>query len=273
MPHVAVAEDVEIFYSDHGSGPAVLMLHGKGCDGSDWSWLAADFAADHRVIVVDQRGHGRSTLNGGPYDAKSLAGDAAKVLRHLSIESAVVIGHSLGGLVASALAVERPDMVTALVLIDPAYGFTEKALVSMGAMILPQPIEGMVEIFAQLYVDTSPPWQRLWHERRLRGMSTTVLTKVFSECYRGDEDIGRRSVGEDYLRRRKCPILAVYSGMSAELAAWDKSLPHGPSDQTVVWNDTGHFLHQELPEQFSSLTRAWWERAPSAGVKCRTIAE
>jgi pimeloyl-ACP methyl ester carboxylesterase len=262
MPSVAVADDVEIFYSDHGGGPAVLMLHGIGCDGNDWSWLVSDFADDHRVIVADHRGHGQSTPNAGPYDAKTLAEDAANVLRRLSIEDAVVIGHSLGGLVASALAVEHPDMVTALVLVDPAYGYTDEALGPMGAVILPQPIEGMLGIFAQLYVDTSPPWQRVWHERRLRGMSSTVLAKVFCECYRGDEGIGQRSVGADYFGRRKCPILAVYSGMSEELAAWEKSLPHGPNDQTVIWNATGHFLHQELPEQFSQLTRAWLDRLP-----------
>jgi pimeloyl-ACP methyl ester carboxylesterase len=263
MPHVAVDDDVEIFYTEHGSGPTALLLHGIGCDGDDWSWLATDLATDHRVIIVDQRGHGRSTPTAGPYDAKTLADDAAKVLRHLSIESAVVIGHSLGGLVASTLAVEWPNLVTALVLVDPAYGYTDEALVSMGAAILPQPIEGMVGVFSQLYVDTSPPWQRFWHERRLRGMSTTVLTEVFCGCYRGEKGIGQRSIGEGYLGRRQCPILGVYSGKITEIAAWDRSLPHGPYDQTIIWNDTGHFLHQELPEQFSRLARTWLDGLPT----------
>ena len=158
MPQLAVADDVEIFYSDHGSGPAVLMLHGWACDGSDWIWLATDLAADHRVIVVDHRGHRRSTPTAGPYGPKVLADDAVKLLRHLSIDRAVVVGHSMGGLVASVLAVEYPDMVTALVLVDPGYGYTDDTVAPMIAALRQQPVEAALGIFARMYVDTSPPW-------------------------------------------------------------------------------------------------------------------
>ena len=48
-----VADNVELFYSDHGQGPPVLMLHGWTRDGADWSWLASDLTVDHRVVVVD----------------------------------------------------------------------------------------------------------------------------------------------------------------------------------------------------------------------------
>jgi pimeloyl-ACP methyl ester carboxylesterase len=184
MPHLAVADDTEIFYSDDGSGPAVLMLHGIAGDGGDWSWLATDLAADHRVVVVDHRGHGRSTANAGPYDARTLAGDAAKVLRHLSIENAVVVGHSLGGLVASALAVEWPDIVTALVLVDPAYGFTDEALVPMGVVIAQHGAEGLLGLIAQRDVETGPRWQRFWRGRRILGTPATVIAKVFADSYR-----------------------------------------------------------------------------------------
>lgn len=258
MPQLTVADDVEIFYSDHGSGPAVLMLHGWTCDGSDWIWLATDLAADHRVIVVDQRGHGRSTPTTGPYGAKVLADDAAKLLRHLSIESAIVVGHSMGALVASALAVEYPEMVTALVLADPVYGLSDDLVAALTTALRQQPLEAALGAFAQFYVDISPPWQRFWHERRLRGMPTTILAEAFCACFEGVDGIGQRAVGETYLGRRKCPILAVYSGATAaEVGAWEKTLSHGPNDQTVVWNDSGHFLHQELPEKFAGLTRAW----------------
>jgi pimeloyl-ACP methyl ester carboxylesterase len=258
MPQLAVADDVEIFYSDHGSGPAVLMLHGFGCDGSDWVWLATDLAADHRVVVVDQRGHGRSTPTPGPYGPKVLADDAARVLRHLSIESAVVVGHSMGTVVASALAVERPDLVAALILADPGYGYTDEFLAPMIASLRQRPLEAALALFARMYVDTSPAWQRFWHERRLRGAPIALINEAFCSCFEGIDGIGRKSVGETYLGRRECPILSVHSGMNATLvAAWEKTLPHGPADETVVWKDCGHFLHQERPEEFAALSRAW----------------
>jgi pimeloyl-ACP methyl ester carboxylesterase len=263
MPQLAVADDVEIFYSDHGRGPAVLMLHGLACDGSDWVWLASDLVADHRVVVIDLRGHGRSTPTAGPYGAKIMADDAAKVLRHLSVESAVVVGHSLGTLVASALAVEHPDMVAALVLADPGYGYTDETVAPMIAALRRQPLEAALEIFARMYVDTSPPWQRFWHERRVHGTPTDVIVEAFCACYEGVDGIGHRTVGETYLGRRKCPILSVHSAANAALvAAWEESLPHGRYDEIVVWNDCGHFLHQELPEKFAGLTRAWLDGLP-----------
>jgi pimeloyl-ACP methyl ester carboxylesterase len=100
MPVVAVAGNVEIFYSEHGRGPTVLLLDGWTCDGADWSWLAADLAVDHRVVIVDLRGHGRSTQTVDPYGAQVLAEDVARVLRHLVIDRAVVVGHSMGTIVA-----------------------------------------------------------------------------------------------------------------------------------------------------------------------------
>ena len=80
MPMALVADNVELFYSDHGQGPPVLMLHGWTCDGADWSWLAGDLTVDHRVVVVDFRGHGRSTRTVDPYGAQVLANDMVRVL-------------------------------------------------------------------------------------------------------------------------------------------------------------------------------------------------
>jgi pimeloyl-ACP methyl ester carboxylesterase len=257
MAQLAVADDVEIFYTDHGSGEPVLLLHGWACDGSDWSWLATDLAVDHRVIVVDHRGHGRSTTTARQFGAKVLADDAAQVLRALSIEHAVVIGHSMGTIVASALAVEHPELVSALVLVDPVYGQTDNVVGLVTAAIRQQPLDVALGVFSQFYVDTSPPWQRFWHERRLRGMPTAVVAEALCALYEGSDGIGLRSVGETYLGRRKCPMLAVYSGTTADVAEWERALPHGPDDRVLVWNDNGHFLHQERPEEFAALTREW----------------
>lgn len=102
-----------------------------------------------------------------------------------------------------------------------------------------QPLEAALGIFVRMYVDTSPPWQRFWHERRLRGTPTTVIANAFCACYEGVDGIGHRSVGETYLGRRKCPILSVHSGANAALV-----------------------LHQESPEMFAALTRAWLAGIP-----------
>ncbi len=256
MPVIAVADNVEIFYSEHGNGPTVLMLHGWTCDGADWSWLAADLAIDHRVVIVDLRGHGRSTQMVDPFGARVLAEDTARVLRHLAIDRAVVVGHSMGAIVASAFTVEFPNMVSALVLIDPTYGLPDHRAASLASAMRQDALEAAQEIFSRFYVAESPLWQRFWHDRRLRAMPLPALEKTFLAMW-GPDTLGRRSVAETYLGRRDCPMLAVYAGRSADAAEWERTLPHGPHDHVVVWSGVGHFLHQERPQEFAALMRDW----------------
>jgi pimeloyl-ACP methyl ester carboxylesterase len=107
-------------------GPPVLLLRGWTCDGNDWAWLSSDLEVVHRVIVADHRGHGRSSIVDGPYGAIPMAHDAATLLSELQLTSAVMVGHSMGTLVASALTVEHPARVRALVLVDPVYGVPDE---------------------------------------------------------------------------------------------------------------------------------------------------
>lgn len=258
MSYVAVGDGVDIFFTEHGSGPAVLMLHGWGCDGSDWIWLATDLASDHRVVVVDLRAHGRSGAGPAAAGPKTLADDAAQVLRHLRIDRAVVVAHSLGTLAASALAVEYPAMVTAAVLADPAYGYTDETLAPMITALRERPLDAALGIFGRMYVENSPPWQRLWHERRLRGAPMELIAEMFCAGYEGADGIGHRAVSETYLGRRRSPVLSVHSAASAALvAAWERALPHGPHDRIDIWSEAGHFMHQEQPDRFAVLTRSW----------------
>jgi len=49
MPYIATLDGGSIFYTDEGAGPGILMIHGWSCHGSDWAWMQADFACDHRT--------------------------------------------------------------------------------------------------------------------------------------------------------------------------------------------------------------------------------
>lgn len=121
MTRIALA-DAGLFFTDEGTGPAALLMHGWSCDLHDWSLqVPALLDAGYRVIAPDHRGHGRSSAPRSSYRPQVLADDAAALLRALDIEEAVVLGHSMGTIVASALAVRHPGLVRALVLVDPVY--------------------------------------------------------------------------------------------------------------------------------------------------------
>ena len=105
-------------FHSSGSGDALLLLNGWTASGLLWPdrWLR-DLEARFRVIRIDNRGSGWSRSAPTPYDIGDLADDAAAVLRGLGVESATVLGLSMGGAIAQELALRYPRLVSALVLV------------------------------------------------------------------------------------------------------------------------------------------------------------
>jgi pimeloyl-ACP methyl ester carboxylesterase len=101
-----------------GSGPAVVLLHGYGETGDMWVPLAVDLARDHTVIVPDLRGLGLSAKPPGGFDKKTQAGDVSGVMDALGVKQADVVAHDIGNMVAFQFAVQHPERVRRLILID-----------------------------------------------------------------------------------------------------------------------------------------------------------
>jgi len=97
-------------------GEPILFVHGLGTDNLGWVMQRRAFGSDYRCIAVDNRGSGRSDKPEGPYDLEQLAFDALSVLDKLGIDSAHVIGASMGGALAQIIAVRHPDRVRSLTL-------------------------------------------------------------------------------------------------------------------------------------------------------------
>jgi non-heme chloroperoxidase len=88
---------IELYYEDHGSGPAIVLLHGWPVDSRSWEpQLHPLLAAGHRVITYDRRGFGRSSRPTTGYDFNTLADDLDAVLTHLDLHDVTLVGFSLG---------------------------------------------------------------------------------------------------------------------------------------------------------------------------------
>ena len=99
----------EIYYETHGDGPALLFCSVTGLDHQAWKFhQVPEFSRDHKVILFDYRGTGKSSKNIQHYSIKMFTDDAAAILKHLNIEQAVVCGHSMGGVVAQLLTLDYP---------------------------------------------------------------------------------------------------------------------------------------------------------------------
>ncbi|MET9710338.1 alpha/beta fold hydrolase [Nocardiopsis alba] len=100
-----------------GDGVPLIALHGTFGLASTFSALASYLAPEFRIIALDQRGHGLSD-HGGDLGSDAFVDDAVALLEHLDQGPALLLGHSMGGVVAYRLAARRPDLVRALVIED-----------------------------------------------------------------------------------------------------------------------------------------------------------
>src|ERR1700730_15951021 len=96
---VEIQDGIKLQVAERGTGRSVVFLHGWGMTLDAWSYLPTLLPADVRMIAVDLRGHGGSSPVPPGGDLDLLAADVARLLEVLEIEDAIVVGHSLGGLV------------------------------------------------------------------------------------------------------------------------------------------------------------------------------
>ena len=116
MPHLQ-RQNAEIYYETHGDGVPFLFCSVTGCDHQAWKFhQVPEFCRDHKVIVFDYRGTGKSGQTIQNYSIKMFTDDAAALLDHLNVDQAIVCGHSMGGVVAQLLAIEYPHKVKKLIL-------------------------------------------------------------------------------------------------------------------------------------------------------------
>jgi pimeloyl-ACP methyl ester carboxylesterase len=105
--------DIRIRYREIGRGDAVVLLHGRTNALEVWSWLADSLSSDHRVIALDERGHGKSSKSPDPARyGHAMADDVTGLLDHLGIPRASLVGHSQGALLAAFVAMHTPERVT-----------------------------------------------------------------------------------------------------------------------------------------------------------------
>jgi pimeloyl-ACP methyl ester carboxylesterase len=120
MPTVA-HKGIALAYEDRGrGGPAFVFVHGWMGNRSLFAAQAEHFAHSHRVVSIDLRGHGDSDKPEGDYGISLLADDVACVIERVGLGKAVAVGHSMGGIIVLQLAAAHPQLVEAIVMVDPA---------------------------------------------------------------------------------------------------------------------------------------------------------
>jgi pimeloyl-ACP methyl ester carboxylesterase len=255
----------ELFYTDTEVGSAaVLLVHGWGGNSQEWCPVMARLAPAFRVIAVDLAGHGHSRpASAAP---RELAADLAEVLDLLRVSGVIAVGHSMGGQVVTALAVEHPGAVSALVVIDPAYGASDDEMALAPRRYAAVSRDGWpaaLDVLRGAFTDRTPPRVRLFHEREFQALDAGVLASAYAGMYLAPDAFGGRAASERYLGQCAIPTLALMT--SPDAAAWIAGHLPGTGSKALIWPGNGHYLHEEQPEQVADTIVTWLENARGGG--------
>ncbi|MEV4339456.1 alpha/beta hydrolase [Streptomyces sp. NPDC049590] len=247
---VVVRSGVRLVCRDAGGGPgpAVVLLHGLAGHAGEWDALAERLSGRHRVVAVDQRGHGASERRPGDVSHASRVADVVAVVRRLGLGRPVLVGQSLGGLTALLTAAAHPALVRALVLVEAAPRAPDpRAPRNIGAWLDSWPVPFPSRAAAVSFFGGGPVGEG-WAaglERHGDGLRP-----------RFDRDVMVASVAENARRSSRpawrrvgCPTLAVFARASLLPGPdIDAMLAQRPPAVAVSVPGTGHDLHMERPE-------------------------
>lgn len=247
MELLRTAGGVRIAYRTAGSGdPPIVFVHGWCCEHTSFAAQLEHFARRHAVAALDLRGHGDS----GPAADYSVGAFATDVLAVAArFDRPVVVGHSLGGLVALACAA-RPDAVRAAVLLDPAPILAERGKAFFGRSVAPVAADADGSWRAGFAARLFAPGDDVRREELIAGIAAAPPA-VAAAGARAIADFD----GAAALRGVRVPLLSVSADEPEP--GLRELCPSIVLGRTV---GAGHFLHVQVPDQVDAMIERFLAR-------------
>jgi len=246
-----------------GYGPPLLLLHGAPQTHISWRLIAPELAKTHTVIVTDLRGYGDSskpadTADHANYSKRAMALDQVEVMKHFGFDRFPVVGHDRGGRVGHRLALDHPDKVTKLAVLDilPTYYLYTHVTLEF--------IQAYFHWFNYVRAAPAPEEQLKAQYEAQRAKATTDVEREYlrvnasaanihgmCEDYRASASIDLKHDEESWSRKIECPLLTL----------WGLKGPMGRLyDVLGVWKErgaqvtgkglpAGHNLQEDAPAE------------------------
>ncbi|MHB1132573.1 MAG: alpha/beta fold hydrolase [Chloroflexota bacterium] len=119
------ANGISVGYDVSGTGPTVTLIHALGLERSSWWKQLPEFELGWQTVSHDVRGHGETDKPDGPYSIDLFAADLVALLAALRVERTALVGVSMGGMIAQAVALQAPELISTLVLCSTTGGYDE----------------------------------------------------------------------------------------------------------------------------------------------------
>jgi pimeloyl-ACP methyl ester carboxylesterase len=257
-----------------GAQPPIVLLHGFGCSINWWDRLTPLLErGGHRVVAIDLLGHGGSEKPRSGYSMENQAQLVAQVLNGLGVEGATVVGHSMGGNVAVALADQSSELVDRLVIVDqaPDKSYQDQELL---AKLATTPVigeamkrlapdfairDGLGQAFAPGY---DVPDQFVDDFKRMT-YSSFDSSDSEADSYTGDRPL------DDRIRAAFVPLLVVFGSEDQFYDARESLSAYAdvPGARTVMIEGSGHSPQVEKPAQTAALILRFAKPAPAPAKK------
>jgi 3-oxoadipate enol-lactonase len=223
---------VGIAWESTGTGDPVLFLHGLGGSLLDWDAQVEAFSAKYRVIRLDVRGHGSSDKPGGSYEVEEFTSDAIAVLRAAGVSRAHVVGISMGGMIALQLAVDAPEMVKSLVLVNTG-----------------------PEVKAENFAERLALWQRriLTRFLSMEKFAAILAQRLFPEP-------GQAAMQAEFRRRWALNDPRAYRESYLALLRWSVA------DRVPMIREPALVIHAELDYTTLERKERWAKKLPNARI-------
>ncbi|GAB3251607.1 alpha/beta hydrolase [Alteromonas gracilis] len=256
-------------YVKAGSGPALLLLHGLGCDHTTWDPVIDRLARRFTVIAPDFLGHGESDKPRADYSIGGYANGMRDLLTVLGVEQATVVGHSLGGGIAMQFAYQFPERTERLVLVAPG-GIGPEVTPAIRAITVPgsSRLLGLLTLPGVRHVGTAG----------LRALSRTGAPAArdldeVADIYDSFADPAARAAISHVVRAcvdwkgqvitmadrayltQAMPICVIWGRQDMVIPASHAEIARAimPGADIEVMEDSGHFPHKDHPERFVKL--------------------
>lgn len=255
-----------IAYEVTGDGPLVVLAHGMGDNRNAYRFLVpALTAAGYRVANTDLRGHGESSTGWSSYTRTDTAADLLALIRHLG-GPAVIVGHSFSGGSATIAAAQAPELVSAIVEIDP---FTRVPKISYGAFLTNRRYRrGGLRLIGVALTGSVGVWTSYLNVA-FPGRKPADYAEAIAALQANLHEPGRMAVvrqmgksqpadAEAKLGSIQCPALVIMGTLDsdwadprAEADAIVAAMPAGLG-RAVMIDGAGHYPHTQFPDQVAA---------------------
>lgn len=226
---------IDLYYEIYGQGEPLLLLHGGLGNGTYFRNQIPVFAAKYQVIVVDSRGHGRSTFDDQPISYELMASDVLALLDQLKIAKAGIVGWSDGGIIGLEIAIHHPERLTKVVAYGANFDPTGVRLdIGQNAYF-----NAYIAKAYEDYLALSPQPER-W-DAFLANISNMWATEP--------------NYSDDQLKSITTPFL-ILDGAKEEAIDLNQTKLMAlliPNASLTIMPDTGHFAMFEQPQEFNTI--------------------